>query len=131
MNTRNLSDPSRDRVTPPVRSQTATWGGLGLIIAFLLRSFLDWQVDPAEAEAWINAVESIVVPAIPVITALYGALRGSWAARKEVTPVDDPYVWDPVTESWQPGVPRTTGGTTVSKPPRRRSERRSGYPPGE
>lgn len=114
----------RDRVTPPVRNATATWGGVGFIIALALRTFLDWEVDPDEAEAWWNTVQTIVIPAIPIVAGLIGAIRGSWAAREKVTPVSDPYLWDEVSGSWQPAqvMPRASNPGPQRNP--RRDQRR-------
>ena len=89
----NESIARRDRVTPPVRNATATWGGVGLHhrarAPYVPRRK---GVDPAEAEARWNTVQSVVIPAIPLVTGLIGAIRGSWKAREKVTPVEDPYL---------------------------------------
>jgi hypothetical protein len=119
---------SRDKVTPPVRNQTLVYGGVGVLISFALRTFLDWEVNPADAEGWWNAVQSIAVPLIPAVTALFGSVRGAWAAREEVTPVEDPLLWDEDSNSWQPGVVRRGNPNVKSDPSLRRAPRRRDYP---
>gem|GEM_PF-6320728 len=117
-----LDRPGRDKVTPPVRNATATWGGVGFLIALALRTFLDWEVDPDEAEAWWNTVQSVVIPAIPIVAGLIGAVRGAYQARKKVTPTSDPYLWDEGSNSWQPAqvIPRANPGPyTGPRKPRR------------
>src|SRR5215216_973647 len=94
-----------DRVTPDVRNQTAVYAGIGFIISFLLKTFLDWEVNPAESEAWWNAVTAIVVPALPAIGGLYGAVRGAYLARRKVTPVDDPALYNTQRSDYERLVP--------------------------
>ena len=69
-----------DRVTPPV----AVGAVSGLIIAALLKTYLDVEVDPADATQWWEWFTAVVVPLLPAVGGFVGA---RFKARNDVTPV--------------------------------------------
>lgn len=68
-----------DRVTPPVVSG----GGVGLVLAVLVRSLIDRYADPADRELWWNVFQAALF-LLPLAGAALGARL---KARNDVTPV--------------------------------------------
>ena len=120
--------PGRDRVTSPVRDHVL-FGTVTLTALYAaVRAFLDWKANPADQDELWNLFQTAGPIVFAIIGALYGAVQGARKAREKVTPVDDPYLWDATSQSWQPAqvMPRAAN---INPKRRNRSDDLGDAPP--